>query len=153
VRWTFDPLLARNAWFNIGKLGAVADRFEPNFYGEMGDELNRGERSDRLVVRWDLEREPGGAQRDVAEVREVLAGVAFGDGVRPERRSDPVAGDPAAAIHVPSDYAALKDARPELAPRWRESVGDALADCFALGMHVVAFERGPRTGRYVLATA
>ena len=27
ARWTFDPLVARNAWFNLVKLGATADRF------------------------------------------------------------------------------------------------------------------------------
>ena len=59
MRWTFDPLVARNAYFNLHKLGAVADRFERNFYGEMTDTLNRGERTDRVVVRWDLDRDPG----------------------------------------------------------------------------------------------
>ena len=59
VRWTFDPMVARNAWVNLGKLGAVADRFRRDFYGAMTDTLNEGERSDRLVVRWDLDREPG----------------------------------------------------------------------------------------------
>ena len=28
VRWTFDPLIARNGYFNLHKLGAVADRFD-----------------------------------------------------------------------------------------------------------------------------
>ena len=60
VRWTYDPLLSRNAHFNLTKLGAVADRFLPNFYGEMTDTLNRGERSDRLMVRWDVEGPVGG---------------------------------------------------------------------------------------------
>src|SRR2546428_5653023 len=60
VRWTFDPLLSRNAYLNLAKLGATADRFLPNFYGEMTDVLNAGERSDRLVVRWDLEQEASG---------------------------------------------------------------------------------------------
>ncbi len=59
VRWTFDPLVARNAWFNLGKLGAVIDRFARSFYGEMEDDLNRGERSDRCFVRWGLRPEPG----------------------------------------------------------------------------------------------
>ncbi len=59
ARWTFDPLVARNAWFNLGKLGAVADRFGRAFYGEMTDEINRGDRTDRLVVRWELDPEPG----------------------------------------------------------------------------------------------
>ena len=59
VRWTFDPLVARNAWLNIGKLGAVVDRFERDYYGAMTDDLNAGERSDRFMVRWELERPPG----------------------------------------------------------------------------------------------
>ena len=42
VRWTFDPLVARNAHFNMSKLGAQCDRFHRNFYGEMGDSLNAG---------------------------------------------------------------------------------------------------------------
>ncbi len=58
ARWTFDPLVARNAWFNLGKLGAVADGFGRAFYGEMTDEINAGDRSDRLVVRWDLDPDP-----------------------------------------------------------------------------------------------
>src|SRR5205823_7392831 len=40
VRWTYDPLVARNARFNLVKLGAVATRFLPGFYGEMTDRLN-----------------------------------------------------------------------------------------------------------------
>src|SRR6266700_140021 len=37
ARWTFDPLQSRNAHFNLEKLGAVADRFRRDFYGEMPD--------------------------------------------------------------------------------------------------------------------
>ena len=36
VRWTYDPLLARNAWFNLMKLGATGTGFLPEFYGEIG---------------------------------------------------------------------------------------------------------------------
>src|SRR2546423_6407382 len=61
ARWTFDPLLARNAHLNMTKLGAIADRFHRNFYGEMTDTLNAGDRSDRLLVRWDLDLPPGGS--------------------------------------------------------------------------------------------
>ena len=59
MRWTFDPMVARNAWFNLGKLGVLADRFYPSFYGTMTDAINAGERSDRLVSRWILDRDPG----------------------------------------------------------------------------------------------
>ena len=58
IRWTFDPLQYRNAYLNLTKLGATADAFHRDFYGEMPDDLNRGDRSDRLVVRWDLQGEP-----------------------------------------------------------------------------------------------
>jgi len=59
VRWTFDPMVTRNAIFNLNRLGTTADGFHRDFYGAMDDEMNRGERSDRLVTRWDLRREPG----------------------------------------------------------------------------------------------
>lgn len=55
VRWTFDPLVARNARFNLVKLGAVVMALYPNFYGEMDDIVNAGEDSDRFEVSWQLE--------------------------------------------------------------------------------------------------
>ncbi len=42
VKWTFDPLQAGNAWFNIGKLGGVCRIFVRNLYGGLNDSLNRG---------------------------------------------------------------------------------------------------------------
>src|SRR6476620_1297928 len=54
VRWTCDPLLARNAWLNMWKLGSVLDRCTRDYYGAMRDDLNVGERSDRFMVCWDL---------------------------------------------------------------------------------------------------
>ncbi len=40
IEWTFDPLVARNAYFNIRKLGAMPVEYLPNFYGIMGDGIN-----------------------------------------------------------------------------------------------------------------
>ena len=51
VTWTFDPLVARNANFNINKLKAEVVDYYPNFYGSMEDELNAGDDSDRLFVK------------------------------------------------------------------------------------------------------
>jgi hypothetical protein len=31
--WTFDPLVARNAHFNLNRLGASVAEYLPNFYG------------------------------------------------------------------------------------------------------------------------
>lgn len=55
VTWTFDPLVRRNAWFNLHRLGADIVGFHRDFYGEMTDGLNAGDVSDRCVVRWDLD--------------------------------------------------------------------------------------------------
>lgn len=52
ITWTFDPLVRRNCVFNFAKLGAVAIEYLPNFYGQMKDEINRGDESDRLLAYW-----------------------------------------------------------------------------------------------------
>jgi predicted GNAT superfamily acetyltransferase len=121
VRWTFDPMVARNAWFNLGKLGATADRFRRNFYGEMADSLNAGERSDRLVVRWALDRVPG--PRTPPDVHETVA--------------------------VPREYDELRVSDPVAAFAARERVAAALEDAFARGNVVVGFDRAAAT--YALA--
>ena len=94
-------MIARNAWFNLGKLGATADRFRRNFYGEMADSLNAGERSDRLVVRWALDRVPG--PRTPPDVHETVAVPREYDALR--------ASDPSAALSPTRDRVAE--------PRWR----------------------------------
>jgi len=55
VRWTFDPLIRRNAHFNLVKLGAEVTGFLPDFYGRLDDVISGGDRSDRFEVRWLLE--------------------------------------------------------------------------------------------------
>lgn len=54
IGWTFDPLVRRNAWFNLVKLGARVVSYHENFYGEWTDPLNAGDRSDRLYVKWNV---------------------------------------------------------------------------------------------------
>ncbi|MGC1206581.1 MAG: hypothetical protein WA880_01355, partial [Ornithinimicrobium sp.] len=54
ITWTFDPLVARNAFFNISTMGARAVAYYPDHYGPMIDGLNAGQGSDRMLMRWDL---------------------------------------------------------------------------------------------------
>lgn len=51
ITWTYDPLESRNARFNIGKLGAVCNRYLRNFHGEMVG-INAGLETDRFEVEW-----------------------------------------------------------------------------------------------------
>lgn len=136
VRWTFDPLVARNAHFNVRKLGAVGERFHRDFYGPMEDAINRGDRSDRLVVRWDLEREPG-SPAAISTVAD--AGLIAGPDGSPER---PPVG--AAATHVrtviPSDHPTMRGERPEVARAWRDAVADVFEELFDRGLVPVDFD-------------
>src|SRR5215468_7435670 len=50
VEWTFDPLEAKNAHFNINRLGAICRRYIANFYGITTSPLHRGLPTDRLPV-------------------------------------------------------------------------------------------------------
>jgi predicted GNAT superfamily acetyltransferase len=47
IEWTFDPLVSRNAYLNIEKLGVIVRRYYPDFYGP---------ESDRLLAEWWLDR-------------------------------------------------------------------------------------------------
>jgi predicted GNAT superfamily acetyltransferase len=138
ARWTFDPLVARNAWFNMGKLGTVADAFRRAFYGEMTDEINRGDRTDRLFVRWDLDADP--AARSVPRgLPVVLETGGDPDAPEPIRRGDATADG--AIVEVPRDHPALRQRDAVLASRWRDATADALAACFEAGLVVGAFDR------------
>lgn len=60
IKWTFEPVKARNAFFNLEKLGAIVTEYERNFYGtdyavapESGKQI--GLQSDRLFAEWHLE--------------------------------------------------------------------------------------------------
>ena len=136
VRWTFDPLIARNAWFNLGKLGAVADRFHRDFYGAMTDVMNRGERSDRFVVRWDLAREPGGGA--LLDGPRIL--VAEGPSDRPRPRSTELSKDERPIlVQIPRDHPAIRTADPGLARAWREAAAEAIEVAMATGRIARAF--------------
>ncbi len=135
VRWTFDPLLSRNAYFNIVKLGALCDRFHRDFYGEMTDTLNRGERSDRLVVRWELDREPTGPAP--AEGLEVLGRQGPEDLPRPTAVRAP-SSEPA-LVRIPREYPSLRERDAALAEAWREASAGAIEACFSAGLRVRGF--------------
>ena len=128
VTWTFDPMVARNAYFNLVKLGAIAERFHRDYYGEMADSFNAGDPSDRLEVVWDL-----GSER----VRRALAGE------RPHLENTDM---PHPHVEVPDDYHQLRRTDPEAAAAARDVVSDRLERLFADGHVATGFD----SGSYVL---
>ena len=148
VRWTYDPLVVRNAWFNLVKLGAVATRFLPGFYGEMSDRINRVDQSDRFEVRWRLtskrvERALAGEAEPPAPGQLLLE--AEGDTEGPKPRPTGASPGRRAAVTVPQDYFALRVRHPELGKAWREASGAAFAACFEAGLVASWIDR---SGRY-----
>jgi predicted GNAT superfamily acetyltransferase len=145
IRWTFDPLVARNAYLNLTKLGATADAFHRNFYGEMQDILNRGDRTDRLVVRWDLVRDGAlvgpSAREPSADAVVVLDRVGEEPAPGPARGSDPD-GAREAIVRVPRDHSTLRESDPDLGAEWREAAALAIESCFAAGLAAVGFSDG-----------
>ena len=142
MRWTFDPLLARNAWLNIGKLGATIDGFQRDFYGSMRDALNQGERSDRVFIAWDLLRAPG--PRPAPPADDLVADVD-GEPSVTERVG------PVARIAIPREYPELRAADAARADRWRDATARAIEECLAQGLVGLAFDRD--RSAYVFALA
>lgn len=136
MRWTFDPLVARNARFNLVKLGAVGSAYLADFYGPMNDGVNDGDESDRLTACWDLTAgtapAPGRAEGPpaVAAVRRAPDGgpLAVRDGGQLWCR-------------VPEDIVALRTADPESALRWRHAVRDVFTEAYEEGLRATAMSR------------
>jgi predicted GNAT superfamily acetyltransferase len=153
VEWTTDPLIRRNAYFNLSKLGAQAREYLVNFYGVMADGLNAGEESDRLVVSWRLDS----AQAESAaagRATEPDAGGLLRRGASAilsvGRAGEPVAGHSSAAIlmcQVPEDIVALRRSNPATARAWRVAVRQALGDALGAGYRITG---ATRAGWYVL---
>ncbi|MGW1812253.1 chorismate synthase [Streptomyces sp. NPDC002125] len=146
MRWTFDPLVGRNARFNLVKLGAEGTEYLVDFYGPMTDGLNDGDESDRLTVTWDLTRD-----RPLTERPEESSG-AGGKAVATAPDGAPLAvraGD-TLRCRVPDDIVKLRAADPALALRWRHAVRDVFTQAFADGYTATSMSRD---GWYTLTPA
>jgi len=130
ITWTFDPLVRRNAWFNLEVLKAQVADYLVNFYGQMNDSINTDEESDRLVIAWSTGSSTGSSTDTASEpVRAVPSG-------------------PGRVIHVPTpdDIVVLRRTDPTAAAEWRLRVRAELGDRVIAGAVVTGFTRD---GSYV----
>jgi predicted GNAT superfamily acetyltransferase len=153
VEWTTDPLVRRNVYFNLTKLGAGAPSYFVNFYGEMQDGINAGEESDRLLIRWDLDSERAESaargnprEPDVEKLREWGSDAILAVGPSGE----PVMTESSARVlicQVPEDIVELRQSDPALARAWRAALRQALGGAMDRGY---AINGAARSGWYVL---
>lgn len=142
VTWTYDPLVRRNAYFNIAKLGALPKEYVPDFYGPMGDAINAGDPSDRMVIEWRLDSERALLACSGAHPPEQPGDPVKILGVDPEGR--PARGQAAgrvALIEVPADIEGLRVQDRALATLWRETLRDVLGGLLRSGARVTGFTR------------
>ena len=160
MHWTFDPLESRNAYLNLGRLGALVREYAVDMYGVSDSPLHRGLGTDRFVVTWELdtprvEDRLGGAGPPGAESFAGLP-VAFGVDVA---AADPSPGVPGPAdlaalrvegaaagglrVPVPADIQGLRDRAPELAARWRSVTRTVLSPLLGEGWEVRELVRDP----------
>jgi chorismate synthase len=136
MRWTFDPLVARNAHLNLVRLGAHVAGYVPNMYGtNTGSPLHGGVPTDRFVASWDLTRsEPPVAHEPPSDAPIVNA---------PDEHGTPTLGSLPDLSHVriaiPRDVYALG---PEQRAAWRETTRRAFLDYLGRGYGIVGFHRG-----------
>ncbi len=144
ITWTFDPLVRRNAYFNLAKLGARVEEYLEDFYGEMPDELNAGDPSDRLVLVWDL-----GESTAVRDLTAPDAGtvMALTDDPAGRPLECEARGAARLAVGTPTDIAALRAGDPAVAGEWRRAQRAALGGPLAAGYRVTGFTR---SGHYIL---
>ncbi|MGW0857977.1 chorismate synthase [Streptomyces sp. NPDC002690] len=149
MRWTFDPLVGRNARFNLVKLGAAGTEYLVDFYGPMADGLNDGDESDRLTVTWDLAGEDRTAD-EFAGPRALAAGTAVTLATAPDGAPLAVRAGDTVRCRVPADIVELRAADPALALRWRHAVREVFTRAFADGYTATSMSRD---GWYTLTPA
>jgi len=84
VKWTYDPLQAGNAYFNIRKLGAICNTYHRDLYGLLDDSLNRGRFTDRFEVEWHVKSK---RVREKIRGSEPSLAELFAEGVEPVNRT------------------------------------------------------------------
>lgn len=135
IKWTYQPVLARNAFFNIERLGVTIRTYMPNFYGT-GAEANESKiqvlevDSDRLFADWHLSSPKT---------------VALSKG---EKYAEP--GEVARAISIPPDWNTLVVEDTKKAILEQERVKHEFQSAFAEGLIVRGFERSETNPKYLL---
>ena len=134
IKWTWDPMQARNAHFNLNRLGVTVDSYAENYYGidysaDSAIKERLGLPSDRLFATWNL---------DSDRVRALASGVAA-----------PVEAEPVVTIAIPAQWTVLVKSEPQRALAEQARVREEFKNAFAGGLICAGFERGEEQSKYL----
>jgi predicted GNAT superfamily acetyltransferase len=117
LKWTYDPLLSKNANLNLRKLGATVFTFVPNQYGEIKSDLYGSFPTDRFEVTWDLTKDNA---VDFPANIESLIDIKF---AHPQLNSAALkSGAADFSCPIPLEHAAMRKENPGLAREWQTVV-------------------------------
>jgi predicted GNAT superfamily acetyltransferase len=126
IKWTWDPMLARNAHFNLNRLGAIVDTYADNFYGIETSGLP----GDRLFATWRLNSDR-------------VCALASGSAA-------PVEAKPVATVAIPLEWTPFVKRDPRRARDEQARVREEFKKAFAQQLICAGFERGTEQSRYLL---
>ncbi|MBA3557063.1 MAG: hypothetical protein H0W30_00550 [Gemmatimonadaceae bacterium] len=160
IYWTFDPLVAKNAYLNFTKLGVRAVEYVRDMYGaETDSALHRGVGTDRLIAAWDIGalEQRTSSERDPRRLLHVVesAPVINREGSRIADFGFLHSGAESpnfARIQIPLDIQRVQTESLESATAWRESSRSAFLAAFAAGYEIAGFypDRHADAGYYVM---
>lgn len=160
IEWTFDPLQAPNAHFNLRVLGAVGAAYAENVYGALAGPLHRGTPTDRFNVEWWIgephvagrlsRRKTGDSRLTVRAPGALDAPDAIETTVRGAWTLVSAAHRNLTAsrvrVSVPPMFSEMQREETELALEWRHATRAVMTDLFARGYRAVDFELNRQTG-------
>lgn len=155
--WTYDPLVARNAHFNLNSLRAQVTEYVPDMYGsDTGSAMHSGLGTDRLIVVWPIVPALRGTAEAVPLEPDWGSALMLNAGMVEDGDADLAARAalPAAVrIEIPGDIFQVQATSPARAIRWRATTRDAFQWALGSGYSVVRFEQDARAQRgcYLLA--
>ena len=152
VTWTYDPLQSRNAWLNIGKLGAVCRQYLLNFHGRVGG-INAGLDTDRFYVEWWVtgnrvqnrvgrERRPLDYDQLIAGRARLINEASFDEAGLPVPPAAFVESDAnLILVEIPAEIQTVKRKDIDLARAWRAHTADVFQHYFDNHYIVTDFTR------------
>lgn len=144
IYWTFDPLMSKNAYFNINRLGAEIVEYVPDMYGRTSSPLHMGLPTDRLIACLPTSPREVARRLDVAPSTPVLT--AF-----PKLEDHTVSvrdhAPETALIEIPADILHVLATSPTSAQTWRLAVRDHFQWALSHGYAVTGVHRDAAANR------
>jgi len=158
VTWTFDPLLAANAYLNIRKLGAICQTYRQDYYGADSLYATAGS-SDRLIAEWwvtarRVKERINGSRGDLT-LTQYLEGNATlvnatrvkGDGLPTPAEQTVGATSALVLLEIPVDFMTIVKQDEALARAWRAHSREPLRGMLDAGYIATDFVREEYEGR------